>query len=343
MGNVHMEATQINYRGGSKKMSVEEAIKAAGTEITPEEKTWIDSIPTLTTSKADNDVIATEFDSEAGVYAIGDLVMHEGKLYEFTTAHETAGDWDSTEVAEKTVSDEIDTLKSGLTNYKTVIGYDEVYNQWDELWEVGSIDTTTGGNTDNSSVIRSSGYIPVKPNTQYFFKAPGTGVAFFYGSNKAFISQSSTNVWQTFTTPANAYYMRFRLSSDYGTTYNNDVSVNFPATVTSYYPYHGVVDARLTNVELSFQSHDVSGADIAEILTNLLLWVRDSLEGGRTYILSGVFTNTTSTSSEDYNAVITKKSTHMYGMVSSGNFIYNTNYTAGVYRGLYKFEGTSLI
>ena len=53
MGNVHMEATQINYRGGSKKMSVEEAIKAAGTEITPEEKTWIDSIPTLASGKAD--------------------------------------------------------------------------------------------------------------------------------------------------------------------------------------------------------------------------------------------------------------------------------------------------
>lgn len=114
MGNVYMEASQINYRGGSKKMSVEEAIKAAGTEITPEEKTWIDSIPTLTTGKADNDVIASEFDSEAGVYAIGDLVMYEGKLYEFTTAHETAGEWDPTEVSEKAVSDEIDTLKRGL-------------------------------------------------------------------------------------------------------------------------------------------------------------------------------------------------------------------------------------
>ena len=120
MGNVYMEASQINYRGGSKKMSVEEAIKAAGTEITPEEKTWIDSIPTLTTGKADNDVIAPEFDSEAGVYAIGDLVMYEGKLYEFTTAHETVGEWDPTEVSEKVVSDEIDTLKSGLTNIDTI-------------------------------------------------------------------------------------------------------------------------------------------------------------------------------------------------------------------------------
>lgn len=124
MGNVHMEATQINYRGGSKKMSVEEAIKAAGTEITPEEKTWIDSIPALTSSnagKTDQDVIAPEFDSEAGVYAVGNKVMYDGKLYEFTTAHETPGDWDSSEVSETTVADELNSLESGLTNVENNI------------------------------------------------------------------------------------------------------------------------------------------------------------------------------------------------------------------------------
>ena len=145
MGNVYMEASQINYRGGSKKMSVEEAIKAAGTEITPEEKTWIDSIPTLTTGKADNDVIAPEFDSEAGVYAIGDLVMYEGKLYEFTTAHETAGEWDPTEVSEKAVSDEIDTLKSGLNDYNKkafiVTGHTHA-TQGMATWDTTGIDFT---------------------------------------------------------------------------------------------------------------------------------------------------------------------------------------------------------
>lgn len=168
-------------------------------------------------------------------------------------------DADTLEAEVSKLNSDVSELKSGLTNYENVIGYDDVYNQWNELWEVGSIDTTTGENTDNSSVIRSSGYIPVKPNTQYFFKAPSTGVAFFYGSNKAFISQSSTNVWQTFTTPANAYYMRFRLSSDYGDTYNNDVSVNYPATVTSYYPYHGVVDARLDNLADPLGTYNVMG------------------------------------------------------------------------------------
>lgn len=154
MGNVHMEATQINYRGGSKKMSVEEAIKAAGTEITPEEKTWIDSIPTLASGKADNDVIAPEFDSEEGVYAIGDLVMHEGKLYEFTTAHETAGDWDSTEVTEKTVADELDSLKSGLNG---LIGGTFSILRVVPTQQITQINYPSGHNKDNT-VILTVGY-----------------------------------------------------------------------------------------------------------------------------------------------------------------------------------------
>lgn len=123
MGNVHMEATQINYRGGSSKMNVEDAIKSA-IELTPEQKTNINKIPTIeaaVATKTDQIVIAPEFDAESGVYAVGDLVMYEGKLYEFTSAHETAGDWNAEEVSEKTVSDEIDTVKSGLINKQDTI------------------------------------------------------------------------------------------------------------------------------------------------------------------------------------------------------------------------------
>lgn len=123
MGNVHMEATQINYRGGASKMNVEDAIKSA-IELTPEQKTNINKIPTIeaaVATKTDQTVIAPEFDSESGIYAIGDLVMYEGKLYEFTSAHETAGDWNSEEVTEKTVADEIGDVKSGLTNVNTTL------------------------------------------------------------------------------------------------------------------------------------------------------------------------------------------------------------------------------
>lgn len=81
------------------------------------DSTAIDSfgdVETALATKTDNAIIAPEFDAEAGVYSVGDLVMYEGTLYEFTTAHETAGEWNSEEVTEKTVADEVDTLKSGL-------------------------------------------------------------------------------------------------------------------------------------------------------------------------------------------------------------------------------------
>lgn len=128
MGNVHMEATQINYRGGATKMNVEDAIKSA-IELTPEQKTNINKIPTIeaaVATKTDQAVIAPEFDAESGIYAIGDLVMHDGKLYEFTTAHETAGDWNPEEITEKTVADEVDTLKSGLMSRTVIVSKREI-------------------------------------------------------------------------------------------------------------------------------------------------------------------------------------------------------------------------
>ena len=120
MGNVMMEASQINYRGGVTKMSVEQALKETSGEAAAIAALQA-AVGNLQTGKADLPVIAPEFDAETGVYAVGDLVMYQGKLYEFTTAHETAGDWNSTEVTEKTVSDEIDSLKSGLIDVNSNI------------------------------------------------------------------------------------------------------------------------------------------------------------------------------------------------------------------------------
>ena len=60
--------------------------------------------------------IAPTFDSESGTYDIGEQVIYEGVLYEFISAHDTPGDWDSTEVQAVKISELIDTLNSKLTN-----------------------------------------------------------------------------------------------------------------------------------------------------------------------------------------------------------------------------------
>lgn len=202
MGNVHMEATQINFRGGASKMNVEEAIKSA-IELTPEQKTNINKIPTIeaaVATKTDQTVIAPEFDAEAGTYAIGDMVMHEGKLYEFTSAHETAGDWNAEEVSEKTVSDEIDTVKSGLTNLQN-----DVEGEWEELSvsDVLTVDQNLTLDESTSKIYRRgkmirtllyfTGTLTFGADGQYTIAVIKTGYRPAYSSHQSAIFNSASS------------------------------------------------------------------------------------------------------------------------------------------------------
>ena len=53
------------------------------------------------------DVLADEFDA-ANAYAVGDVVVHDGYLYEFTSAHTANDPWDATEVDQKSVTELIE-------------------------------------------------------------------------------------------------------------------------------------------------------------------------------------------------------------------------------------------
>ena len=115
------------------------------------------------------------------------------------------------------------------------------FNVWDEELEVGNIDNQTGQNTASSSITRSKNYIFVSPSTAYFLKSPEniTVTLFFYDEAKTWISPVVFKINDSFTTPSNAKYMRFKLASSYGTTYNHDISINYPSTDTSYHAYTG--------------------------------------------------------------------------------------------------------
>ena len=110
-------------------------------------------------------------------------------------------------------------------------------NQWNEVWELGGINGS--GQPDAATTrIRSVDFIPLVPNTTYYIKSPNYCGVYFYDDNKAFISANIyANV--TITPPANARYLKFTPTSQYGTTYNNDISINYPSSDTSYHPYTG--------------------------------------------------------------------------------------------------------
>ena len=118
-------------------------------------------------------------------------------------------------------------------------------NIWDEEWEAGGIDSTTGENASGNNRIRSKNYISVKPSTSYYLKFPsGFGCYLrFYDSAKVYIGTggySTLESSQAITAPSNAGYMRFWVyKSQWTPSYNNDISINYPATDTSYHAYQG--------------------------------------------------------------------------------------------------------
>lgn len=111
MGNVTMEARDINYRGGETKMSVEDALKSTSGEAAAIAALQ-EAVGNLQTTKANQITIAPFFSAETA-YDPGDLVYYNGLTYRCVNAHE--GEWDADDFAATTISGELATLKSGFT------------------------------------------------------------------------------------------------------------------------------------------------------------------------------------------------------------------------------------
>ena len=68
------------------------------------------ALATFSDAKVNKSTIAPAF-SDATNYSAGDLVYHDGDLYEFQTDH-TAGEWETSEVIQKDLSDILQGLRS---------------------------------------------------------------------------------------------------------------------------------------------------------------------------------------------------------------------------------------
>ena len=152
------------------------------------------------------------------------------------------------------------------------------FNLWDEEWELGGIDSTTGANTANNIQIRSKNYIPVFPATDYYFCCgsilTGSNPSLrFYDADKGYIGAypASGNISpynMVFTTPANAHYMRFAHQPNYGTTYNHDTCINLsdPARNGDYEPYRA--DTAAFDTSTYFPDGMKSAGSVSDELTN---------------------------------------------------------------------------
>ena len=116
-------------------------------------------------------------------------------------------------------------------------------NQWDEQWEVGSIIATNGIPTADNTRIRAKNFNPCLANTLYYAIDPTSdnNISFrFYDADKNYLGYGSG--WMgnaTFITPDNCAYFKFVMGMSYGTTYHNDIAINYPSTDHDYHPYTG--------------------------------------------------------------------------------------------------------
>lgn len=166
-------------------------------------------------------------------------------------------------------------------NVRPISGWDEVetvvsgVNVWDEEWEVGGLTWAGGVPISSNDRIRSKNFCKCLPNTAYY---GNTNIAvFFYDINKDFINYVGAYA-STFTTPSNAYY--FKILKQGTTTYNNDVSINYPSTDHEYHAYQGhTYTTDLPQTVYGGTLDVVSGVltvDRAMVDLGTLSWVYDS-------------------------------------------------------------------
>ena len=112
-------------------------------------------------------------------------------------------------------------------------------NVWDEEWEVGEYGND-GTKANTGAGIRSKNYINVLPNLTYAFISTLNLYVCEYDIDKNFIKRYYVvPLAPNKQVSSNCYYVTFNTASAYGTTYNHDISINYPSTDHSYHPFTG--------------------------------------------------------------------------------------------------------
>jgi len=116
-------------------------------------------------------------------------------------------------------------LQSVQTSEHKMVGF----NQWDEEWENGAYDTSTGIKTISNANIRNKNLIKVVPNATYYIKCPYTyGLRILaYDESGGFISDMGYKNNITLTTPNNCGYVSFFTNGvDKVKTYTDGICIN---------------------------------------------------------------------------------------------------------------------
>lgn len=110
-------------------------------------------------------------------------------------------------------------------------------NLWDEEWEAGDLNGTTGQPQTSSTYIRSKNFCKCKANESIYVRATDNTYVFWYDANQNFINHTSTAQNSVVESPSNAVYFKLTNKSvayNYNITLNeSDSSIN-----GQYFPYY---------------------------------------------------------------------------------------------------------
>ena len=115
-------------------------------------------------------------------------------------------------------------------------------NVWDEEWEVGVYNSSSDTviKAVDTTHIRSKNPIRVDEGRTYYFNSASNNVHLIIADESGNVLYRTTSLNNgTFTVPTNGKYAYFNMAFVYGTTYNNDISINYPSTDTEYHAYNG--------------------------------------------------------------------------------------------------------
>ena len=129
-------------------------------------------------------------------------------------------------------------------NVRPILGWDSLNveqrggNLWDEQHRAGYYNNLTGEFISSAQAMANVNPIPVRPSTQYYSNAGSKHlIIYYYKADGTYISSLARNN-VAFTTPADCAFINISTQYGDGSAYNNDISINYPATDHDYHAYN---------------------------------------------------------------------------------------------------------
>lgn len=180
------------------------------------------------------------------LFDIGQGVTHKFET-DTDTAHQKTVPTGAKLMSVKSIGGHSEVIDGEIVSAGVTEVVEQGKNLWDEVWGIGSINSSSGNDEGGTASIYSKNYIPIIPNSTYIFVFAGS-IEFenvktrFYDHNKKYIGFNDNDgqtVYpnRTFITPSNAFYVRFTLPPGYGVVYKNDIAL-IAGSSGSYTPYH---------------------------------------------------------------------------------------------------------